>query len=359
MPYKKTIHTRQDKTYRNFLKNKVIFLELLQSFVAEEWATKLTIENLHEEKSKFVLSDFDERESDILYSATINDSKVYFYILLEVQSTIDFSMPIRILSYTWEIWREHIKFIIDKSTLKNPKEEIKKRSFRLPPVIPIVLYNGAEPWTENKKFKDCIANADLFGNYIINFEYLLIDVNSYTKQDLTQLKNVISSIFLLDQKISQQEFINRIEVILTEMIEPNSAYALWMKNWLSVVLNNSVREEVLSIFDSQNKEEVSHMIANINQTIQEEKELAIELGKVIGIEEGLKEGKIIGVEEGLKEGKIIGVEEGLKEGKVIGIEEGKILLVINLLDILDDETLAIKSGLSMQKIAEIRATHTN
>jgi hypothetical protein len=35
------------------------------------------------------LNDFQEREADIIYKARINGLDIYFYILLELQSTVD------------------------------------------------------------------------------------------------------------------------------------------------------------------------------------------------------------------------------------------------------------------------------
>ncbi len=111
----KEINNPHDKAYRKLLKNKKLFLQLLQNFVAEDWVKNIKLEDLEEEKSKFVLNDFAEQESDILYSVTLKKSvdgevieqKVYFYLLLELQSRNDFSMAIRIFSYIWQIWRDY------------------------------------------------------------------------------------------------------------------------------------------------------------------------------------------------------------------------------------------------------------
>jgi predicted transposase/invertase (TIGR01784 family) len=49
-----------------------------------------------------------------------------------------------------------------------------------------------------------------------------------------------------------------------------------------------------------------------------------------------------------------GLAKGIEEGIEKGIEKGKIELVKNLLDILDDETIAQKSGLSIQVVQALR-----
>jgi len=77
---------------------------------------------------------------------------------------------------------------------------------------------------------------------------------------------------------------------------------------------------------------------------------ALQLAKRVGKEEGLKEGK----KEGLKEDK----EEGLKEGVEQGIEQGERLaaqrIASSFLDILDDQTIAQKTGLSLEDVHMLR-----
>ncbi len=43
-----------------------------------------------------------------------------------------------------------------------------------------------------------------------------------------------------------------------------------------------------------------------------------------------------------------------RKGLQKGIKEGKLEIAKNLLDILDDKTIAIKTGLSLEKIKELR-----
>jgi len=49
-----------------------------------------------------------------------------------------------------------------------------------------------------------------------------------------------------------------------------------------------------------------------------------------------------------------GREEGLKEGLEKGKKETQIEIVKNLLDVLDNETISIKTGLSIDEIQNLR-----
>ena len=60
----------------------------------------------------------------------------------------------------------------------------------------------------------------------------------------------------------------------------------------------------------------------------------------------LNEAERKGIEKGRKEG----IEQGRKEG----IVEGKLGIAKNLLDVLDDETISLKTGLTIEKIKKLR-----
>ncbi|MGL5084825.1 MAG: Rpn family recombination-promoting nuclease/putative transposase [Clostridium sp.] len=135
MKHRKDINNVHDKSYKHLLSSKDIFEDLIKSFVNKSWSKDITKENLERVDKSFILSDYEELESDILYKAKIGEEEVMFYILLEMQSTPDYSMPIRLYMYMGEIWRDHLKNFT--------KKEVKRKDFKLPAIIPIVLYNGA------------------------------------------------------------------------------------------------------------------------------------------------------------------------------------------------------------------------
>jgi predicted transposase/invertase (TIGR01784 family) len=55
-------------------------------------------------------------------------------------------------------------------------------------------------------------------------------------------------------------------------------------------------------------------------------------------------------EEGIKEG----IEKGIKEGIKEGMKQEKIIIAKNLLDVLDDKTISMKTGLSIKEVNELR-----
>lgn len=59
----------------------------------------------------------------------------HFYILIEFQSKVDPWMAVRMMSYVGLLYQDLIK----------AKQMLAQR--KLPPVLPIVLYNSDAPWT--------------------------------------------------------------------------------------------------------------------------------------------------------------------------------------------------------------------
>jgi len=64
------------------------------------------------------------------------------------------------------------------------------------------------------------------------------------------------------------------------------------------------------------------------------------------------------LEKGLRKGKAEGLQEGMEKGKAEGLQEGekkaKLEIAKNLLDVLDNETIAQKTGLTAEEIESLR-----
>lgn len=304
---KKDINNIHDKSYKTLFSNKDIFLNLINDFTEEQWKKEITTDNLTLVNKSFILADYEEVEADIVYQAEIGGQRVIFYVLLEFQSSIDHSMPIRLLMYMIEIWREMLKGI--------SKEEIKRKDFKLPAIVPIVTYNGKDKWNVPVSFKEKIMKYELFGDKLLDFEYVLLDVNRYEKEVLLQKESISSAIFLLDQKVEYEEYMNRLAIIVKAFNNLTAEEKLALKNWLVNTLSEEIKGVALSILNA-NKEEVDKMTANITRTIEEIKEAAKEQGKLEIAKKMLVEGmdiQVVANLTGLEVSKVERLEVGDKQ----------------------------------------------
>ncbi|TYQ15037.1 UNVERIFIED_CONTAM: putative YhgA-like transposase [Acetivibrio alkalicellulosi] len=115
----------------------------------------------------FILTDFKNKEADLVYKVNIDGSSIYFY-LLELQSSVDFQLPYRFLLYMLEIWRTVLKDI--------DTDDAQKKNFRLPVIVPCVLYNGTDNWTVKRCFKETLFKYEEFGDLVLDCKYILFDI---------------------------------------------------------------------------------------------------------------------------------------------------------------------------------------
>ena len=112
---------------------------------------------------------------------------LYLLVLLEFQSTVDPRMAARILAYTA---RMYLKLIRGGEL---PPDG------RLPPVLPVVIYNGERRWSAATEMEETIAAV---GEALAPFQprqrHLVIDKHRLSIEDLPE-ENVVSAQIALEQ----------------------------------------------------------------------------------------------------------------------------------------------------------------
>lgn len=137
----------------------------LQNYIAPEVAKLVQWDTLKVESGTFVDEFLRNRQTDILYSAKLNQRDAYVYVLMEHQSEEDWQMPIRMMIYLFRIWEQYFK----------QRPEAKK----LPVIIPIVLYQGKTPWRSSLDFADFFelgGEAMTLARYIPRVQVELISI---------------------------------------------------------------------------------------------------------------------------------------------------------------------------------------
>ena len=301
------VHHEHDVGYKHIFSHKATFLEFLRSFTKKEWANLIKEEDLILVDKSYILADFEEEESDILYKVKINGQEVIFYVLLEFQSKVDFQMPMRLLFYMTEVWRD-----ILKNTDKNTR---KRKSFKLPAIIPIVLYNGKNKWTAKMNFKEILSGYELFEDNILDFNYMLFDINRYDDDELINMSNLVSAIFLLDQEMNEEELIRRLRKIIyvLKKISPEqfSVFKQWLKNIVKPRLKEEMQKQVDDVLNKSNQEEVDVMVSNLGKTLDNIEKKGIEKG----IEKKAREIAIKAIKMGMDNSVVVELT-GLREDEI-------------------------------------------
>ncbi|MDR1699689.1 MAG: Rpn family recombination-promoting nuclease/putative transposase [Lachnoclostridium sp.] len=312
-----------DKGYKRILSKKKHFLSLLKGFVKTPWVQNLREEDLELIDKEFIPRDFKYKEADLIYKIKINRKEVYVYFLLELQSSVDFTIPIRLLGYITDLYK--------RIFLDTPKEQRERKGFRLPAIIPCVLYNGLNSWTTVHSFKEYLKESNLFEDFVIDFQYILLNVNQYDKESLLKIGNLISSVFILDKKFEQTDFKKNLEQVtkLVSAFPREEQTNYW--DWISDVLMKKIKNTEKGL---------------IEETLKNLRKKGEDDNMTYALELMLDEWKEENKQEGLK--------EGLQEGRQKGRQEERIKIATTMLGSLDDKIITAMTGLSMDEINRLK-----
>jgi len=89
-----------DLAYRGLLAVKAVFLDFLRSFVPADWVRDLDEDSFTQVESTLVLQDLRKREPDVVWRGRLRtDGREIVVVLVEVQSTVETRMALRLLGY--------------------------------------------------------------------------------------------------------------------------------------------------------------------------------------------------------------------------------------------------------------------
>ncbi len=289
------IHEQHDRAYKDIFTNKKSFLNLLKSFIHEPWVKEIDENGLELINRSYILPDYIKKETDIVYRLKIAEREIIFYCLLELQSKVDYQMPVRLFYYMGAIWND---------LLKNLKEEERtSKEFRLPGIIPMILYNGENNWTVPRNFKEMLQGKELFGKYLMNFEYILFDVNRYTEVELIGIANLVGAVFLLDRKFEKpEELTERLRKLITvfKKLTPQELrlFQRWFKFIYRPRLPKSIQEEGDTIVEESIEMEVERMISNVALSLENFYKDTLQEGIEQGIEQEKEQTAINALQNG-------------------------------------------------------------
>ena len=126
-----------DASYKRLLTHRRIIEDLLVGFIAPRrpavWADALDFDSLREDPTENVDDDLHRRLGDVVWSIDLraaDGSVETMHVLIEHQSSVDYSMPLRFFTYTSLLYQRRYR---DHRWRKGDTVE---------PVLHVVLYNG-------------------------------------------------------------------------------------------------------------------------------------------------------------------------------------------------------------------------
>ena len=167
---------QHDLSYRRFFAHRRMIEDLLREIVGEQWVDRIDLETGERVNTSFVSPRHAGRESDVIWKFSRRDGgdePVYVYILMEFQSRPDPSMPVRLMGYVHNFYEDLMA--------RQPASGWRK----LPLVIPVVVYNGTEPWHVAEDLGEMVVDLDPSAEiYRPRLRYRLINELSYSREEL-------------------------------------------------------------------------------------------------------------------------------------------------------------------------------
>ena len=185
-----------DPAYKQLFSHPEMVADLLRGYVHEAWVGQIDFATLERVPDSFISDDLREREDDIIWRVRWGDRWLYLYLLIEFQSTIDRHMAVRLLAYVGLLYQD-----LKRTERLAPKEP-------LPPVLPIVLYNGDAPWSAATELAD-LMESDLpatLAGFQPQLRYLLLDEGRIADHPDPSLRNLASALFRLEFSLAPEDF---------------------------------------------------------------------------------------------------------------------------------------------------------
>lgn len=258
--------------------------DLLRDFVDEDWVRDIDLSTLEQVPGNYVTPDLSSRESDIVWRVRWGDDNLlYVYLLFEFQSTVDPWMALRMTVYLGLLYQELLK-----------RREI-PRSGKLPPVLPLVLYNGNVLWGAAREVSELIEEIPGgLERYRPRMQYCLLDAVRMADSELESLRNVAAALFRLEKSRGPDD-IQRVVTALLEWLQ-GPEFAELRRSFARYLLKNLLpaRMPGVAIPEIAELEEVKSMLAErVTEWTQQWKQE--------GLEEGRQEGFQRGHEDSLRE----------------------------------------------------------
>ncbi len=288
-----------DGSYHKLFSYPAMIEDLIKNFVAEDWVAQLDFSTLERVNAKFHTDIGDRREGDIIYKIrTFSGITTYLYIMIEFQSSPNHWMAVRMLTYVGLLWQHLIK---ENQISANQK---------LPPVFPLVLYNGERQWKSSQQLKplmDLPKSSSLWA-YQPNMRYYLIDESEhFSGKD----NSITATLFTLENATNFDDIYHHLSKLIALIQQPK------LKE-----LNRDILHWLRHVFESQRQlslpfsqvEDLLEAKDMLRERIQQMEQDLINKGLAKGFEQGIEKG----------------IEQGIEQGIETGIQKGGQLLLIKL-----------------------------
>ena len=182
-----------DEHYKRLFAFPRLVEDLLRGFVGGDWIDDVDFSTLDKLSADYVSDERRARRGDTVWRVRRRDAWLHVLVLLEFQSQDDPDMALRILEYTTLLYQE-----LARNRALEPDG-------RRPPVLPVVLYNGAAPWRAPRDVGELIAPVSpSLAPYQPAQRYVVLDERRVRSDDAPE-DNLMAAVAGLEQSRSPED----------------------------------------------------------------------------------------------------------------------------------------------------------
>lgn len=278
-----------DARYQRLFSHPGVVAQLLRHFVDGPWLSGLDLDAMERLNTKFHADAGQRRDGDMIWRIPRQDgADTYLLLLLEFQSTSDHFMALRVLAYAALLWQQLVR-----------EQQLVARG-KLPPLLPVVLYNGDAPWRGPVTMHELVdlPAASTLWRWQPDMRYHLIDVGAFSETELKARDGLPALWFRLENAPDPAQVVDVADAALA---------------WLS-------RHPGFSAARAAFAELLGALAAPLGAGGRAPEDLLEVRNMLLAraekwTEEWRQEGRQKGLQEGLQEGRQKGLQEGRQEGE--------------------------------------------
>ena len=214
-----------DTGYKLLFSHPEMVRDLLLGYVPGEWIGDADFSTLEHVNGSYVSESERQRHDDMVWRLKVKDRWLWVYLILEFQSEPDPWMAVRMMVYVGLLAQNLIR-------------EGELQEGQLPPILPIVLYNGLPEWKPATDVSDCfVAPPKGLEPFKPKLLYHLVDEARLKLHPVEAVRNFAEALFSLERGQTVADLRHLLQALDKMLKSPElqhlrRAFGVWVKSLL-------------------------------------------------------------------------------------------------------------------------------
>ncbi|MCW1968728.1 MAG: Rpn family recombination-promoting nuclease/putative transposase [Anaerolineae bacterium] len=293
-----------DSYFRDWISEAGVLPDYLQHYLPPHIAAEIEPDSAQIIPGSFIDEQLRPQLTDLLCRVNLRDGgETFIYCLIEHKSYPDSWVAFQLLRYMVQIWQNQVKEGLPQLT----------------PIVPMVLYHGAQTWQISTQFAALFGNLGTQIGFVPQFEYGLTDLTQLNDEQIRG--KIITRVGLLAMKYSRDPALNHKLTRIVAQLGGLADHKLARKQMLRLL------KYVLMLGNDLSQQEVNSAVSVIETNKQEQEAIMSSFAK-----EFIERGILIGEQRGLQIGEQRGLQIGEQRGLQIGEQRGILSTIARLIE---------------------------